>query len=569
MLSDDAAKEIAKFNTCKSETQSLRDRFESDFGRFRNEAFAMPAVEGKWDSFTSNRPSTTADKIINTLAASRLRLWIPLTDENKKQRKHLSKTEQFVYGVINLRDSIYVSIPGVPPLHEAMSWFAPVRGWVVLSAYLYEENGKVIPHIMPLDILNTYWIPGSRGLLWACHQRYAHASEIKEEYEEDVKPDVQGRVLVYDVWDKDEEGVITGEKYLRKREHHAGHVPILILPGGATPLIQSAQYSDTIKDIGESWALNNRLLYDAESRMGSYLMTFAGKAAKNPMVHEFDSSKTGGKEPEFQGDLLGKGSVVGVDKGLGEALVPMIPTQLTRDAFAFFDFLKASLDTGDRAPVAYSQLYQPQAAAGMNLLRKLSELNLIPPKRLMERTYVWLAHELVSQYKSGGFKKMEVQGMDGSNRRFKFEVKPNEIDDSWQFEAQLLTDFPIDEMANVGMSVQLHETKLAPDQWIRDKLLHMEDVDLIEEISDREAAENIVKIKLRRIAKALVQDGDEEGAMFILEEIERTKQEKKPGVASQPGVSSAVSPTADVSAAQPQPPQASAFRRFLSRFGGQ
>jgi len=583
-----------KFDTISD----LRDRFETDFGFIRSEQFTIPKKEGKWDSFTTNRPSTDANKIINVLASAKVKISIPLTDEDKQQRVDLSTTERFVYGCISLRDNLMSGIPEALPLQSGLSWHAPIRGWIGLLCYFYEKddgkNGKVCPHIAVWDILNTAWASGYNGLVKAGNMRYASPEEIKDQYKEDLKPDNYGRVVIYDIWDKDEHGVIgtdgansKSNGYLLKPEKHGlDHVPALILPGGSTPLVQSKDYTDTIKNVGESVFVNNRNLFEAESRMGTYLMTFAGRAAKTPMAHEWDSTK-GGNFPALEGNPFEKGSEIPIDIGKGEKMTPLIPPELTRDFFSFQQYLLGRLEVGGQAPVSFGQISQALPAAGINILRHASMENIKPPQKLMERAYQWLAHELVSQYKNGKFGKMEIQGIDGSNRKFRMEVEPENIDDSWQFETELITDFPQDDMANVGMSVQLKQAKLLSDQTIRDKYLNVADTDSEERKLDNQAANEVAFIKLRHLAVALLKDGDIEGAQFIMDDIERMKMEASQpqqgvpsaptsGIAAQPNIPQAVAPSADTTAVAPPPPAAATqptpnqgrFRRFISRFGG-
>ncbi len=564
----EASEELAKVEKQEAQTKVLRDRFEDDFDLKRMEQFEIPKAEGVWESFTSNRASTDANKVINILASSHLKLWIPIDAQDEKKRKALSKTERFPYGVIALRDSIYQTIPEALPLQAAMSWFAPMRGWLAILCYLYEEddgkNGKVVPHMPVWDILNTYWISGSKGLLWACYKRYANKDDVKDQYGEELAPDENGRIILHDVWDKGEFGVIAEEEWLKKpEEHNCGHVPVLILPGNSTPLIQSGRHDDTISNVGESIYANNRHLYDTENRMGCYFQTFSGRVAKNSMAHEYDSSK-GGLPPELTSSPFEKGAVIPVDVGKGEKIVPLVSPEMTRDVYAFWEHVKQRLDIGGVPNLG--EAISP--AAGLNIKRHDILEKVQPYQRLMERVYTWIAHELVSQYKSGDFGEMEIQGIDGSNRKFKMNVKPNDIDDSWNFEAKLISDIPQDTMANVGMAVQLHETGLMSDQSLRDKFLNVDDTDREQETLDREKAYTVAAIQMRRVAAALKEDGDLEGAQYILDAIEEMRTAQKPGVASQPGITSPMRPSADTTAVTPQPPQPSGLRKFLSRFGG-
>jgi len=573
----EAKDNITKINVQKGHTKDLRDRFEKDFGYFRGEKFTIPKLEGEWESFTSNRATREANKIINTLAASWLKLSIPLSKETETQRKDLSATERFPYGAIALRDSLITGIPEALPLQAAMSWHSPVRGWLVLLCYLHEmedgKNGKIRPHIAVWDILNTGWISGEYGLLWTSTMRYASPEDVKDRYKEDLKPDYNGRVTLHDVWDKDEHGVIgEGNWVLNPEEHGLKHVPVLILPGGSTPFIQSEKYTDTIKNVGESWAVNNRNLYDTENEMGSYMKTLSGRVAKTPLAHEWDSTKTqGARFPALENSPFVKGSEVPLDVGKGEKMYPLTPPELTPGVFSFFNYLVESLDLGGQSPLP------PTAgpAAGLNIKRHEAEEKMRVARQLMERGYQWLGHELVSQFKNGGFTEgMEIQGIDGRNQVFKMEVKPEDIDDSWQFKAELISNFPQDQQINTGMAVQLHESELLSDETIRDKYLYVEDTDLEQQKLDREQAYKMHFINARHLAAVLADKGDTEGAQFILADIEKMKMEMmaqpQPGVAPQAGVPSPVRPSADTTAVAPPPPtpKSSALNRFRSRFGG-
>ena len=85
---------------------------------------------------------------------------------------------------------------------------------------------------------------------------------------------------------------------------------------------------------------------------------------------------------------------------------------------------------------------------------------------------------------------------------------------------------------------------------------------------DRERAYQVAAISLRKTAASLLEDGDVEGARFIIDEIEMMRNQQRPGVASQPGIPSLVRPSADTTAVVPTPPEARGLRKFLSRTGG-
>ena len=437
-----------------------------------------------------------------------------------------------------------------------------------MRAYLFEDDdGDVISDIATWDILNFCWISGRRGLLWGCHHRKASIEDVMDQYPTDMngkKFDLitskDGKTLdgidIYDVWNSKQEGVIIDGEYVYKHEHNIGHPPIFILPVGSVPLIQSERFDDTIKDVGTDFTVNNREIYKVQSRIDTYFLELTGRAAKNPVVAEYDSTK-GGKPIDFGVAPNQKGAVIPMDIGKGQRLIGGVTPEMTRDAYAFRQEIARELSDGGMAPVSFGTGPFPDTAQGTNILVHASLTNIHPFVRTIERGYEWLATEFVSQWKSGKFGKIKLRGVDGSNRRFEIEPKPDDIDDSWQFKAQLIIDMPQDEMANVGMAVQVVEAGLLSIEEASEKYHLSMDTDLTQQKIDRAKVYDITLIKMKRVAAALIKDGREEEAQDILDDIERVRnaqvQEKQKGVASQPGVTRPVRPSADTSAVTAQP----------------
>jgi len=582
MLDKEASVELKKFDKREDDLKNLVSRFEDDYEYATNRKFEIPEEEGDWESFTTNRGSTDLGVIRKTLLSANVKLKIKLSDENEKERESLSKTEQFPYGIISLRDSLCRTIPEAQPLHSGLSSLTPLRGWTVVLCYLYTDDDKTVkPYIPVWDMLNVRWISGERGLIWIGNKRYTSPEYVKDEYGVELKPDTYGNVIVYDIWDKDQFGVAapTGKdggsrQWLKEpKNHNCGHLPAMILPVGSAPFVQSDRHRDSIKDVGESWASNDRLMYDIESRIGSYLLTFTGRTAKAPMAHEYDSTKTGGIYPALDQSPFKKGSEIPIDVGKGEKIVPLTTPEMNTTAFAYWEYLQSRLVAGSKAPFDLSSLGTAGPAAGLNILRHQSLTNIRDFIDNIERAYEWLADEMVSQYKSGDFGKMEVQGIDGSNRRFKFDVKPKDINDKWNFECKLYTTLPQDDMGNVGMAMQVKESGLLSDEEIIDKYNLSDAPELTQQKIDRQKAYAFAFINERRIAAALVKDGNREDAQMIMDEIaERRRlameQQQQKGIASQPGMPSPVRPSGTTTAAIPTPPAQTGMRKWLSRVGG-
>ena len=567
----EAAEELKRFEKCQKNIESLKERINSDFGLFRLEPFNIPAKEGKWDSFTGNKPSTDALNAINTLAGADVNISIPIDDQVEVERDIISNTERFVYGAIALSDSYKRTIPEELPFHQAVSFFAPMRGWLAVRAYLYLEDGQVVPDIATWDILNAGWISGSRGLVRAYYEREANVDDVEEMYGDAIKskdiklsPDNYGNIKLVNAWSKDEEGVIYNGEYLKKEPHGLDHIPVIILPCGSVPLVKTDEYEDTIKNVGESIYVSNRNMYSIANRMSTYFMTTVGKQVKRPKAVVFDSNL--GKAPEFDADPEQKGAWIPIDKAKGQEVpTGMDETELTRDAYAFVQNIEQMLTIGGTSPLDHGISSSNGPAAGLNILRHASQIKLNPCVNAIQMVYEWLSHELVSQAKTmKDFEEMEIRGVDGKNRTFQIKVTPDSIDDSWDFKCKLILDMPQDEMANMGMAVQAVQAKLLSKRSARDKYELSKDPDGEQDIIDMEDVAEIGDLKLRIAAAGFAIDGRYDLAQQLETIIQERQQQQTKGTANQPGIPSAVSPSGDTTAAGP----ATTIKRMLQRFSG-
>lgn len=518
--------EIKKATECQSRTKDLRDRMEKDFELKRGQLFNIPKKEGEWESYTTNQAKVYGNKIVNGLAVAGRHIWIPLADENIKERDRLSDTERMAIASIRLADTLFEAEPESPSLQAQMSFQAAIRGFLVLRCYLYEEDDALVPDIAVWDAFNTYWISGGRkGLLWVCYKRFANKDQLEDEYGKKLKEkaDDKGRVVVWNMYDREEEGVCLGkgEEWLKKESHGIGHVPVVILAAGSTPLIQSDKHTDTIKDVGPSIYENNRDIYEVKSRLRSYRLTQAGMAAKAPIVIEFDSSQ--GNAPELPRDAYTKGKVIYLDKAKGQSYQDFIKQDITRGEMFLDDAIDAESSMGGLSPISHGFINRDLPAAGISMLLHADLATIKPPLELMERAFQWLAHEITAQYVEGGFSETELEGIDNKNRRFQIKVKPENIDPKWHFQCKLTPDTPQDELQNMDLAIRGVESELMAPRTAQDKYLHIEDTDAEDSLIMKAKARKIPAVMLRQMAASLLKDDpkDEDGlAAAVMAEIQ-------------------------------------------------
>lgn len=538
---------------CQKHTQDLRDRMEEDFSLWRLDPYRVGKNEGDYRDFTTNSPAVLGNKVIDLLSNARLRFTIPISDENEEERQHLSLTERFVYGAVNLADE-RLAATVAPPIQSQLAWYATLRGWYVIRCFMRrvgDGNREItVPDIAVWDILNTYWGLGAGGINWACYKRYASAEQVRGEYGMEVPPDDYGRVAVYDYWDDENEAVIIGDSFVKSPEPHGlDQIPVLIGTVGATPLVQSMACHDTIRNVGESVYANNRHVYPKQSEMLSYYLTVTAMGARTPLVVYY----SGETPPEFENNPYAKGNVIFLKKGKEEAR-ELLKADLPRDANILLNFLGQQVSIGGLPPISYGEIDHQLPAAGIGMLTHSALSILKPRQKAIELAFEWIARELIAQYKSGRFTGMKLQGMDSTDRHFHVRVKPDEICDEWRIVAELVPELPQDELQNAGIATQLVKAEIISRETAMDKYLHVPDTDSEAKKIAREQAENLPPIKLRRLAAALLKDGREDLAQVFLDEIERGEssqgEPKAPKIPAVPGIPAPVPPQA---AAAPSP----------------
>jgi len=507
-----AAEEIKKADTLANSNETLYTRMEKDWGLLTHEQFQFGKDEGEWESYTTNKAVTYGHRMIDSLAGATIKLWIELGDEGKRERAYLSDTERFANATIQLADTYLQAVPESTSLLDQLAFYAPQRGLIGIRLYLYEEEGEFIPDIAVWDMLNTQWISGARRLLWVNHTRYTSPEEIEDSYNIKGTSDTKNRCKIYNVWDMDEEGVIipgsNSAEYVLREKHNCQSPPVFIGAARSMPLIQSRKYTNTIKDFAESMYAGGRDSYAILSRSMSYDLTKAGMRAKNPQVLAYDSSK--GEKPEIPNDPFIKGAMIPIDKGSGQEVpIPWMQEPRSRDEDVLGQNIQREIHEASIAPVSYGEINQSLPAAGIALLTEASMAGLKPYKKLIERAYIWMAHEICTQYKNGDFGELELVGIDRASRKYKVKVSPDNINPEWQFSSELDISVPEDKLGKVGMASQLVRDKMVSRQSVWDKLLGwlVKDTDREQTIIDREDALTNPLFKQLQMTAALEKEG--------------------------------------------------------------
>ena len=535
---------------------NLRTRMEADFGKWR----LTPYDRGTdYKSVTINKPRTLADLIIDFLVRAKRQIRIPIDKELEAERDEMSNAERFLIGILKMND-LRLGALVQPSLLEQIAWHSVVRGWYVLRAFITKDkNGATKPFVDVWDRLHTQYDIGAEGLLWVCHTRMVTASQIKAEYNVDIKTK---KGQIYDFWDEEINSIhIKGvSEFLKSEEHGLDHIPCRIVTSGATPYIESETYQDTVKDVGESWLAANRDLNEPMNELASDLLTIVARGAKVPLKYEYDSTKGGKPQLDESPFKLDKDQValVPLDVGKGDKIEPLIEPTMPKDAAAIMNIFGVMWQEGGVPESVYGQMPFQMSGYAISRLQEAIGKALGNAQSAIEKGGDWLLRELLLQFSKDGFKPIKVEGRDSRDSYFQAELKPEDVKGDWFPEYRLVPRLPEDEMERFAMARIAREgpEPIMSAQSTLDRILKVQDPDLEQDLKLEEWGLSLPPVKLRRLAAVFIERGRLDLAQEVMDLL-RQPQEKQPpkSEAVQPEFQTGVPPSVMPPEALGRPPQ--------------
>ena len=469
-------------------THTLRTRMDADHQLYKLDSY--DAGDG-YKSYTSNEPQTYADKVISWMTAADLIVRIPPNGNPRNTREVNNDKERFIIGALRSADE-RLSKRLVPSIRNQLAWYIALRGWYAGRALLTKDGeDKTCIDITPWDPMHTYWGIGDDGLAWACYKVKKTQDEIEAQYGVrlgESRSDIDG-INVYDYYDKEYNTVVIPGRFVKKRTPHGteGQVPVFLGPVGATPLIQSMEWSsieDTLEDYGESVFKATRGVYKNHNFMMSVMLELTARSRKQGLkVRSRDGTKTLDEDPYKEGTEISLGQ--------GEEVEPLGLLEMANESGAFMGLVAGEMQRGSIPHTVYGEIPFQLSGFAINTLRQGVESVLVPRVAAMERAYVSIANLLCDQYQSGAFKAMELSGQDNNRMYFSEEITPARIRDGGDPEIKVVTRLPEDDMSRYGMAQIAREgqTPLLPDLWIRDNILGIQDADQVEDAVKEQIAE--------------------------------------------------------------------------------
>jgi hypothetical protein len=543
--------------------QPLHDRMDAT-QRMIEEAFQIPAKEGAWDSYTSNDAGVLVDTATNIIGNGEIFTKLPISYGSKGKRKKLSEAEQFVEGLFAISDQNLTAVSEATNWQSQQAWFAVNRGWIAQRVILYEEDGDLVPDLMPWDPRQTLWWPGAKGNLWVSHRRRTTVEAVLDEYGEEVTGDNKGELDLHDILDDEDSGVMythtdgtVGDWVKPPERHGIGHLPVLILPVGNRPFVVS-ESGDDLVNVGKDLLFNDRLLIPIEERIGSYLMTLLGKAAKQPMTSTYDSTLQG-SAVDFDQDPSQKGGIIALDIGKGESLSPTQNPEFPRYGILFWENVQRKISIGGLTAVVHGVAQGAPAGVTVQQLTQGALKVIFPFLKTVEKARSWAGNEFVRQFNAlDKSKGMTVSGTDRRGVPYSLDRKPGDLPGDLQFDTRIVPNILQDQQTNLAMgttarTVGPNGRPLLSDETIRDEFHLVQDTDAEDDKIDREKVYGFFGIMAKRVLSALRADGDDEDADILERELaQQQAQEQQPtGPTPQPG--GPPTPTARIGQIKDQP----------------
>ena len=500
-------------------THTLRTRMDADHQLYKLDSY--DAGDG-FKSYTSNEPQTYADKVISWMTAADLVVRIPPNGNPRNTREVNNDKERFIIGALRSADE-RLSKRLVPSIRNQLAWYIALRGWYAGRALLTKDGeDKTCIDITPWDPMHTYWGIGDDGLAWACYKVKKTQDEIEAQYGVrlgESRSDIDG-INVYDYYDKEYNTVVVPGRFVKKRTPHGteGQVPVFLGPVGATPLIQSMEWSsieDTLEDYGESVFKATRGVYKNHNFMMSVMLELTARSRKQGLkVRSRDGTKTLDEDPYKEGTEISLGQ--------GEEVEPLGLLEMANESGAFMGLVAGEMQRGSIPHTVYGEIPFQLSGFAINTLRQGVESVLVPRVAAMERAYVSIANLLCDQYQSGAFKVMELSGQDNNRMYFSEEITPARIQDGGDPEIKVVTRLPEDDMSRYGMAqiAREGETPLLPDLWIRDNILGIQDADQVEDAVKEQIAERTLpEAGIWSLYQAAMKQGRDDLAQMYLGEL--------------------------------------------------
>ena len=521
---------IDKVESHYDATEPLRNRMDRDYSLYRLDPY--DAGDG-YQSYTSNEPSTYADKIISFVVQSEMVARIPNISENEEDRDANNMKERFFLGALRSADE-RIRKASMPSIKNQLGWYICMRGWYAGRALLVKDKDEeTYVDITPWDPMHTYWSSGAQGLEWACYKIKKSKELVEAQYNiklpRNEQYDDEDWIDVYDYYDKEINTVVLSNGRVAKKPtpHGSPRVPVFLGPVGSAPMIQALNdmtpIDDTIADYGESVFKHNRENYEKNNLMMSIMLELTARARRQGLkITSRDGMKTLDEDPYKEGTEISLAQ--------GENVEPLGLMEVARETGAFMGLVSGETQRGSIPHTLYGDIQFQLSGFAINTLRQGIDSVISPRITAMEDAYTDMCMLIVDQYLTESFDAMELSGQDMNRQYFKDEISPDSIKKAGDIIISFVGQLHQDDMTKMSMAqiAREGESPLLPDIFIRDKILGLQDTDQIDDAIREQQAEKVLpEAALWTLLKAAEDRGRSDLAQFYYSELLTLMTEKE------------------------------------------
>ena len=485
---------IDKVESHYDATEPLRNRMDRDYSLYRLDPY--DAGDG-YQSYTSNEPSTFADKVISFVTGSEMVARIPNVAEKEEDRKANNMKERFFLGILKSADE-RIKRHSMPSIKNQLAWYITLRGWYAGRALLVKDKDEdTYVDITPWDPMHTYWSLGSEGLEWACYKVKKSKDLVESQYNiklprnEDY--DDEDWIDVYDYYDKEMNTVVLSNGRVAKKPtpHGADRVPVFLGPVGSAPMIQALNdmtpIDDTIADYGESVFKHNRENYEKNNQIMSIMLELTSRARRQGLkIISRDGTKSLDEDPYKEGTEISLAQ--------GEDVQPLGMMEVARETGSFMGLVSGATQRGSIPHTLYGDIQFQLSGFAINTLRQGVDSVISPRIEALENAYNDFCMLICDQYMTEAYNSMELSGQDMNRQYFKEKIDPKDMENTGDIEITFVGQLPQDDITKMNMAqiARDGENPLFPDVYIRDKILGIQDTDMIDDAIKEQTAERIL-----------------------------------------------------------------------------
>jgi len=416
--------------------------------------------------------------------------------------------ERMYYYGLNEADE-RLTARGEAPILASASWQITNLGRTTFRVLVYaDKDGKVIWDIMPMVPSLVTFEFDEKGLAWYRYETFRSSAAIKSEYGEDITEETQGKgISVSDYWDREH-----NVRYLTKEkktlsfevggekvtawEHELEEVPALIIPVTLGPKVVTPEGID-VTAWGQSIYDHVKTPFRNLNKLRSIVATQAHLNAQAPLVAK-DKDGSGHRVEEQELSRY-PGAVINVPESVDLDVLD------TKDVPPSILTMMGDISTGIQR-ATYTEL-SPDApghsGAALKILRQDMQDVVSPRGDSLNKLHTGICRMAKRQIIKKGLT-IPVRTVVDKEYAI-YDMKPKLLDNDFYVSAEFIRKDVYDEVEVLQEAQIYQDNRWMSRESIMEKMLKMQDVPAeIEEMDMDEVEAEIPEMKLRRIAKRLV-----------------------------------------------------------------